>query len=128
MSGAHLDDIGPALLLGGDGGDSDGFAQALDEVVRQAVDLLEVRVQLRSHVVVGTVEIRPDGLGGADRRGAAEGPARQTAGGAGGERQAERAMVGESSCQAGQVHLGAWCCARVLPPAAVTFNPAACVG
>lgn len=24
-------------------------------------------------------------------------------------------MVGKSNCQAGQVHLAAWCCARVLP-------------
>lgn len=47
---AHADDVGAAGGIGGDGGDGNGLGEAVDEVVRQLVDLGEVAVELGRHL------------------------------------------------------------------------------
>lgn len=47
----HAHDIWAALVFGRDGRDGDGFAETLDEVVGQGVDLLEEPIELRRHLL-----------------------------------------------------------------------------
>ena len=63
---AHAHDVWPARLIGRDGGNGNGLAQALDEVIGHRVDLLEEAIELRGHLagLVGANGICEVGSGG----------------------------------------------------------------
>jgi len=57
----HLDDIGSASIFRADGWNGDRLSQSFDEALGELVNLLEIGLQLRSHVALRAVEIGPVG-------------------------------------------------------------------
>ena len=79
---AHLDHIGPPLILGGDRRDGDSVAETSHKGIGEVVDALEVGVELGSHFRrrFGAVDVRPgasvwreEACGGGDGPGGAVG-------------------------------------------------------